>query len=46
MPMVFGKAAILGMLALKLTVAQDTKSPNKPIPKPECDESITVSIRY
>ena len=46
MTMAFGKAAILGMLALKLIAAQDTKSPNKLIPKPECDESITVSIRY
>ena len=34
------------MLALKLTAAKDTKSPNRPIPKPECDGSITVSIRY
>lgn len=24
----------------------DTASPNEPIPKPECDASITVSIRY
>ncbi|CAN0486337.1 unnamed protein product, partial [Scytosiphon promiscuus] len=42
----FGKTAFLGMLALKLASAKDTKSTNKPIPKPECDESIPVSIRY
>ncbi|CAM9144191.1 unnamed protein product [Laminaria digitata] len=43
-----GKMAFLGMLALKLQVdaAKDTKSPNPPIPKPECDASIPVSIRY
>ncbi|CAN0385520.1 unnamed protein product, partial [Scytosiphon promiscuus] len=46
MPMAFGKTAFMGMLALKLAAAKDTKSPNEPIPKPECDESIPVSIRY
>ena len=40
------RAVVLGMLALSIANAQDTESPNKPIPKPECDESITVSIRY
>ena len=41
-----GKAAVLSMLALKLAAAKDTQSPNEPIPKPECDASIPVSIRY
>ena len=40
------KVAVLSMLALKLAAAQDTESPNEPIPKPECDVSIPVSIRY
>ena len=46
--MVMQKASVfvLGMLALSRAGAEDTKSPNEPIPKPECDESITVSIRY
>ena len=46
MPNVLGKATILSMLALQLAVATDTESPNDPIPKPECDASTTVSIRY
>ncbi|CAN0302315.1 unnamed protein product, partial [Laminaria digitata] len=46
MPTSMGIAALVGMLALKLAAAKDTKSPNEPIPKPECDESIPVSIRY
>ena len=41
-----GKAAVVGMLALKLAAARDTESPNEPIPKPECNASIPVSIRY
>ena len=41
-----GKVALMSMLALKLAAAADTESPNDPIPKPECDSSQTVSIRY
>ena len=41
-----GKAALLSMLALKLAAATDTPSPNAPIPKPECDATTAVSIRY
>lgn len=41
-----GKAAVLSVLALKLVAAIDTASPNEPIPKPECDPSIPVSVRY
>ena len=33
----------MSMLAL---IAADTESPNDPIAKPDCDSSITVSIRY
>ena len=40
------KAAVLSMLALEQVNATDTESPNEPIPKPECDASIPVSIRY
>lgn len=46
MPTALGKVVFLGMFALKLAASQDTTSPNEPIPKPECDETITVSIRY
>ena len=45
-PMVLGKAAFLGMLTLTPGAAIETESPNEPIPKPECDASIPVSIRY
>ena len=41
-----GKAAVLSMLALEQVTAIDTESPNEPIPKPECDATIPVSIRY
>ena len=41
-----GQVALLSMLALKLATAADTESPNDPIPKPECDSSTAVSIRY
>ena len=41
-----GKVALMSMLALKLATAADTESPNDPIPKPECDSSTAVSIRY
>ncbi|CAN0438015.1 unnamed protein product, partial [Scytosiphon promiscuus] len=41
-----GKIALLSMLALKLAAAADTESPNDPIPKPECDSSQAVTIRY
>eukprot|EP00904_Undaria_pinnatifida_P009115 jgi/Undpi1/5333/HiC_scaffold_2.g00614.m1 len=41
-----GKAVLLSMLALKMAAAQDTESPNESIPKPECDASIPVLIRY
>lgn len=34
------------MLTFKTRAAKDTPSPNKPIPKPACDASRTVSIRY
>lgn len=34
------------MVAFTLAAAKNTPSANKPIPKPECDSSITVSIRY
>eukprot|EP00904_Undaria_pinnatifida_P005816 jgi/Undpi1/2364/HiC_scaffold_13.g05747.m1 len=37
---------VLGFLALKLAAAADTASPNDPIAKPDCDSSITVSVRY
>ena len=37
---------MVSMLALKLSAATDTVSPNEPIPKPECDANATVSIRY
>lgn len=40
------KAALLIMVALKLAAARNTESPNDPIPKPDCDASIQVSIRY
>lgn len=40
------KAAALGLLAFTLAAAKNTPSANQPIPKPECDSSITVSIRY
>lgn len=42
----FTKTALLAMLALTLAAGKDTASPNKPIPKPECDASIPVKIRY
>ena len=41
-----GKVTLMSMLALKLATAADTESPNDPIPKPECDSSTAVSIRY
>lgn len=41
-----GMAVVLSMLSLMLATAKDTPSPNKPIPKPKCDASIKVSIRY
>lgn len=46
MPAALGKAAALGIFVLKLAAAKDTKSPNDAIPKPECDASIPVTIRY
>ena len=46
MPSASRTAALLGMVAFKLASAKDTPSPNKPIPKPDCDASIAVSIRY
>ena len=41
-------AALFGLLAAttSLASAEDTASPNEPIPKPECDPDIAVSIRY
>lgn len=41
-------AALCGLLAAtaSLAAAADTASPNEPIPKPECDANVTVSIRY
>lgn len=41
-----GKVALLSICVLRLIAAQDTESPNDAIPKPECDTSIQVSIRY
>ena len=46
MPTTLRKAVVLSMLALNLAAAQDTESPNEPIPKPPCDASVPVSIRY
>lgn len=46
MPTALRKATFLGVVALKLASAKDTPSPNKPIPKPDCDADIAVSIRY
>eukprot|EP00904_Undaria_pinnatifida_P005809 jgi/Undpi1/2358/HiC_scaffold_13.g05741.m1 len=45
MSKLFGMTMV-SMLALKLSAATDTVSPNEPIPKPECDANATVSIRY
>lgn len=42
----FRKAAFLGMLALKLTAAKNTESPDEPISKQDCDASIHMSIQY
>eukprot|EP00904_Undaria_pinnatifida_P005798 jgi/Undpi1/2348/HiC_scaffold_13.g05731.m1 len=39
-------AAALSLLAIKAADAADTASPNDAIDKPDCDSSITVSIRY
>ena len=36
----------MGLLAARLADSADTVSPNDPIPKPECDSNVTVSIRY
>ena len=38
--------AILSALALALTAATDTESPNDAIPKPECDLSKNILMRY
>ena len=37
---------VMSLLAARLVDAADTASPNDPIPKPECDSNITVSVRY
>nr|BDX99461.1 mannuronan C5-epimerase [Cladosiphon okamuranus] len=40
---------VLGLLAVTANLfasAEDTPSPNEPIPKPECDSDIDISIRY
>ena len=39
-------AAIMSLLAARAANAADTASPNDAIDKPDCDSSITVSIRY
>ena len=39
-------AAAMSLLAAGRADATNTASPNKAIPKPECDVKITVSIRY
>lgn len=43
-------AAVFGLVAananLAAAVVEDTASPNEPIPKPECDPDVAVSIRY
>lgn len=46
--MVRTAALMMGLLAAARRVADaaDTASPNKAIPKPKCDPSATVSIRY
>ena len=46
MPTTLRKSVVLSMLALNLAAAQDTESPNEPIPKPPCDASVPVAIRY
>ena len=46
MPTTLRKAIVLSMLALNLAATQDTESPNEPIPKPPCDASVPVSLRY
>ncbi|CAM9820219.1 unnamed protein product, partial [Ectocarpus sp. 12 AP-2014] len=39
--------ALVGLLAAtSIAAAADTPSPNEPIPKPDCDSDIEVSIRY
>lgn len=42
----FSKIAFLVILVIELTIGKDTPSPNTPIPKPKCDASIPVTIRY
>lgn len=39
-------ALAMGLLAVRLADSADTPSPNDPIPKPQCDVNVTVSIRY
>lgn len=39
-------AFLAGGTTTNLAAAEDTPSPNEPIPKPECDSNATVSIRY
>lgn len=42
----FRTAAIMSLLAAKRAAAADTASPNSAIPKPACDSSRSVSLRY
>lgn len=39
-------AAAVLLTLLSVAAAEDTASPNEAIPKPECDDSAEVSIRY
>ena len=40
------RVAGISLLAARAAIAADTASPNDAIDKPDCDSSITVSIRY
>ena len=42
----FRVAAIMGLLAGTRAAAKNTASPNSAIPKPTCDPSLSVSLRY
>lgn len=47
--MALGRAAAMtGLAALGIlsALAADTPSPNEPIPKPDCNDSMNVTIRY
>lgn len=44
--MIFMTTAAMSLLAAGRSVATNTPSPNKAIPKPACDSTVTVSIRH